>query len=78
MLTGCIPLVPTGHHFEQLMVSGESGFICQDFLDYQGWANRLYHDYPWRQKVAQRCRTHAAQELCNPEKHRELWRAALT
>jgi hypothetical protein len=78
MLTGCIPLVPTGHHFEQLMVSGESGFICQDFRDYQGWANRLYHDYPWRQKVAQRCRTHAAQELCNPEKHRELWRAALT
>src|SRR5262249_30891783 len=75
MLTGCIPLVPSGHHFEQLMVSGESGFICHDFLEYQDWAQRLYFDYAWRAKVARQCRDHAVHELCDPHTHRQLWRA---
>ena len=30
MLTGAIPLVPRGHHFEQLVVNGESGFFGCD------------------------------------------------
>jgi len=74
MLTGCVPLVPAGHHFEHLIVSGVSGFICQDFLEYQAWAQRLYSDYPWRSRISAQCRTHAVRELCDPEKHRRLWR----
>lgn len=74
MLTGCIPLVPPGHHFENLMVHGESGFICGDFLEYQAAAQKLYWDYPWRARVARQCRTHAVEELCNPGKHRQIWR----
>jgi hypothetical protein len=77
MLTGCIPLVPAGHHFAQLMVSGESGFICRDFLEYQSWARKLCCDYPWRKKIARQCWSHATHELCNAEKHRALWREAL-
>jgi hypothetical protein len=74
MLTGCIPLVPAGHHFEHLLISGVSGFICQDFLEYQGWAQRLCRDYPWRRRVSAQCRAHAVHELCDPEQHRRLWR----
>ena len=76
MLTGCIPLVPGGHHFGQLMVSGESGFICRDFLEYQSWARKLRLDYPWRKKIAHQCWSHATHELCNADKHRALWREA--
>lgn len=74
MLTGCIPLVPAGHHFGELIVSGESGFICSDFLEYQTWAQKLYYDFPWRKKVALQCCRHATHELCDAEKHRQIWR----
>ena len=74
MLTGCIPLVPAGHHFGQLIVSGESGFICEDFLEYQTWAHKLYHDLPWRRKIARQCRQHAEHVLCDAETHRQIWR----
>src|SRR5260221_12249710 len=43
MLTGCVPLVPVGHHFENLMIHGETGFICNDFLEWKEYAQRLYH-----------------------------------
>ena len=76
MLTGCIPLVPGGHHFAQLIPSGEAGFICRDFLEYQGWAQKLFYDKPWREQVALNCSEHARHELCNADKHRELWREA--
>jgi hypothetical protein len=74
MLTGCIPLVPAGHHFEHLMISGESGFVCHEFLEYQGWAHKLYFDFPWRSKVAAQCRAQAVRELCDPDQHRRIWR----
>lgn len=74
MLTGCIPLVPGGHHFCELIVPAESGFICNDFLEYKHWAHKLYHDFPWREKIARQCREHAVHELCDAEKHREIWR----
>ena len=74
MLTGCIPLVPAGHHFAHLIVSGESGFICGDFLEYQAWAQKLYRDTVWRNKIAANCSRHAIHELCNAEQHRRLWR----
>jgi hypothetical protein len=74
MLTGCIPLVPGGHHFGQLIVSGESGFICRDFLEYQTCAQKLYYDRAWRDKTAVKCSQHARHELCNAEQHRRMWR----
>jgi glycosyltransferase involved in cell wall biosynthesis len=73
MLTGAIPLVPPGHHLDNLMVQGESGFICHDFLEYQGQARRLYEDYPLRRKLARQCRQHAEHELCNAAEHLKIW-----
>jgi glycosyltransferase involved in cell wall biosynthesis len=73
MLTGAIPLVPPGHHLENLIVPGSSGFVCHDFLEYQGHARRLYEDYPLRRRLAFQCRQHAEHELCNAAEHLKVW-----
>jgi hypothetical protein len=74
MLTGCIPLVPPGHHLQNLMVHGDSGFVCHDFLEYQEHAHRLYFDLPYRKRVAAQCRAHAENELCRREEHLRIWK----
>lgn len=73
MLTGAIPLVPPGHHLENLMIDGEAGFICRDFLEYREHAHRLFHDRARRHSMAQRCHEHAAHKLCNREEHLRVW-----
>ncbi len=73
MLTGCIPLVPNGHHFPQLILQGDTGYLCDDFRDYHAWARELRLDYPKRQRMAARCRHHAQHHLCNAAEHRQAW-----
>lgn len=73
MLTGCIPLVPAGHHLENLIVHGETGFICRDFLEWKECAQRLYCDYPLRKSIATRCREHSETRLCNKPEHLNRW-----
>jgi len=73
MLTGCVPLVAPGHHLDQLIVPGETGFICGDFREYQRHAHRLFHDYELRSRMARQGRDHAVNRLCRTEEHRRLW-----
>lgn len=73
MLTGAIPLVPPGHNLENLLVDGETGFVCGDFLEYQRHAHALFNDRPMREAMAQRCHEHAVHTLCNREEHLMLW-----
>ena len=73
MLTGCIPLVPPGHHFDQLIAHRESGFICEDFLEYQNYARELCLNYQLRRRLARKCRTHAVTALCNRQEHLNQW-----
>lgn len=73
MLTGAIPLVPRGHHFENLIVQGDSGFICHDFLEYQTAAQRLSADYALRRRLSAQCRHHAEHVLCNAGEHLKCW-----
>lgn len=77
MLTGCVPLVPCGHHFENLMIHGESGFVCDGFEDYQEYSTQLYRDHTKRQSMARACRHHARNVLCRAEDHIKLWKEAL-
>ena len=77
MLTGAIPLVPPGHHLENLMEDGKSGFVCHDFQEYQEHAQRLSLDYELRRRVARGCRAHAVNHLCNAAAHHKLWKEAL-
>jgi hypothetical protein len=78
MLTGCIPIVPAGHQFHNLLVHGESGFICQTFAEYRDIVHELHDDYPFRQKMARQCVEHARTKICNPEEHKKIWIDALT
>lgn len=77
MLTGAIPLVPDGHHFAELIVSGEAGFICADFGDYQRHAQRLGTDREYRQAMSRACHEHAVNKICNREEHLRIWLEAL-
>jgi glycosyltransferase involved in cell wall biosynthesis len=73
MLTGCVPLVPAGHHLENLIIHAETGFVCRDFLEYQQHAQELQADRGRRLNMARRCREHAAGTLCRAEEHLKLW-----
>jgi glycosyltransferase involved in cell wall biosynthesis len=77
MLTGSVPLVPVGHQFHNLIMHGESGFICNDFEDYRHYAHLLYDDYALKTRMAQQCHEHAAARLCNKEEHLKVWLEAL-
>lgn len=72
MLCGAVPLVPRGHHLENLVLDGEAGFLCGDIAEWQKHARRLRLDYPFRAAMSRRCREHAAERLCNPEEHRDV------
>ena len=78
MLTGCVPLVPAGHQFHNLLVHGESGFICQSFSEYRDAVHELHDNYPLRQRMGRQCAEHARTKICNPEEHRKIWIDALT
>ncbi len=78
MLTGCVPVVPTGHQFHKLIVHGESGFICQEYREWKAAVRELYENYPFRQKVSRQCSDYAREHLCNPAEHRRRWIEALS
>lgn len=78
MLTGCVPVVPAGHQFHQLMVSGESGFICHEFAMWRDCVQELYRNHPLRLKLSRQAAAHAREHLCNPEHHRQRWVEALS
>ncbi len=78
MLTGCVPLVPSGHQFHRLMVHGDSGFICSSFSEYRDTVQELYENQPFRRRIGRRSAEHAREELFNAERHRQTWIEALT
>lgn len=77
MLTGAIPLVPAGHQFHNLIVHGESGFICGSFGEYRDVARELQRDHGLRRRLSRQCAKHARTTICNPEEHRRIWMDAL-
>lgn len=76
MLAGAIPLVPAGHHFASLIVHGESGFLCSDFLEFQTYARQLALDPVTRRSMSLACRRRA-EILNDPDTHRSIWLEAL-
>ena len=78
MLTGAVVVAPVGHQFEKLIVQGETGFVCKEFREFRGIARELYENYECRLKVSRQAGEYARQELCNPQKHLDLWLRALT
>ena len=52
MLTGAVPVVPTGHPFHKRLVHGESGFICEEYSQWKATVRELYENDPYRQKIS--------------------------
>lgn len=78
MLTGCPPIVPHGHQFHELMVHGESGFICDEFTQWKSCVQELAYNYRKRLKFSRTASDYARETHCRAEVHRELWMNALT
>jgi glycosyltransferase involved in cell wall biosynthesis len=78
MLTGAVPVVPAGHQFHKLMLHGQAGFICKEFREFKACVRELYENYPLRIKMSRQGAEYARENLCNPEKHRQVWLEALT
>ncbi len=77
MLTGCIPLVPAGHQFHNLIAHGENGFICRSFAEYRDAVLQLHRDARWRREMAAQAAQHARMKLCCTGEHRAVWMEAL-
>jgi glycosyltransferase involved in cell wall biosynthesis len=77
MLTGLVPLVPPGHHLENLILPGETGFICDDFREYRRCAALLCQDTGLRKRMAENARRHALYNLCDRATNWKLWCEAL-
>lgn len=76
MLTGAIPLLPKGggHHLENLVEHGRSGFLCRDRRDFARYA-RYLQDHPGaRLRISRQCREAAVRRQCNARRHLRLWR----
>jgi hypothetical protein len=73
MLTGCVPLVPAGHHLERVVAHGETGYVCCDYLDWKQCAQHLYYDAGLRRRMARHAREHAEKRLCNRDEHLRVW-----
>lgn len=78
MLTGCVAVVPRGHNFENMIVDGESGFICDGHREFKKVVRELYSDHNLFRMVSLNAAQHARKSLCNFEIHQGLWRDALT
>lgn len=77
MLTGAIPFVQTGHHLENLIESGQSGYVLDDFEEVKFHINYLYKNERFRRDMSAECSRHAREELCNREEHIKIWKEAL-
>ena len=78
MLTGCVPIVPSGHQFDKLMVHGKSGFICNTFSEFRDVVHALYKDFSYRENVARCASSFARERLCDPADHLARWEEALS
>lgn len=77
MLTGAIPIVPSGHNFNNLIEHGVSGFILDDFQDVKSEAQRLYRDNEYRKRMSRQCANYAREKICDREHHLKIWKEAL-
>lgn len=78
MLTGCIPIVQSGHHLDNLIIHGQTGFIIDDYIDLQNIMNKLYYDKTYKDMISLQCHEHAKNVLCNREEHIAIWKEALS
>ena len=75
MLTGCIPIVPSGHNFEEFIIQGKTGFMCDTYEDYRNVCIELQNNSRRRYAISKQASVYASSVLCNKEKHEKIWRS---
>ena len=79
MLTGAVPLIPADprHHLPHLVPHGVAGFHCARAADWRRWAQALQGDATLRRTMSRAAGEYARDGLCDPTRHREVWRTVL-
>ena len=79
MLSGAVPLVPADprHHLHRLVPHGVAGYHCRPRGEWGKYARLLQRDAPLREGMARAGRDWAARVLCDPARHRAVWREVL-
>lgn len=78
MLTGCVPVVPKGHNFNNFVTHGESGYVCGPFEEYKEAVLEMSENYSSRKRMAKQASEAAREKICAREQHRKIWQEALT
>ena len=74
MLSGCVPVVPTGHNFSEFIIQGKTGFMCETYEDFRNVCRELQNNHRLRRSIAKQASGYAASVICNEEKHTNVWR----
>ena len=76
MLSGVVPLVPQGggHHLENLLEHGKSGFLCRSRTEYGEYCRALQDDPALLGRMSREARRFAVKQHCNRREHLALWR----
>jgi len=73
MLTGCVPVVQSGHNFRYLIDHGKTGFVCDYYEDFRDACQKLQDDKALREEMGKRA-SMAARVICDPRRHTEIWK----
>ena len=73
MLTGAVPLVPTGHAFEEIFEDGKHGFICPTFESFRERCQWLQGNSRERASMSQAAAKHA-RSIMDPQRHIATWK----
>jgi hypothetical protein len=76
MLTGAPPILPrgAGHHLQELVEHGVSGFLCETEREFGQRTRQLQADPELLATMSAAARHHAEHRLCNAVEHRAWWR----
>lgn len=77
MLTGAIPISFPGHHIDNLIEHGVSGYIASDISEWKEIVHELFYDVRKKNKLAKDCSEYAREVHCNFDEHVEIWKKAL-
>lgn len=78
MLSGAVPILPDSpeHHLRNLIVHGDSGFLCQSPNEFGHYARLLEADRTLLWRCSRSAREHAVNQLCAAAEHLRYWETA--
>jgi len=78
MLCGCVPVVPDGHQFHNMMIHEISGIIYKSYQECKDYVRSLASDYSLRERMGKNAAAFARNMLFNKEQHITMWNDVLS